>query len=227
MARVREQFAAALRRRLSGRLPAGLDAAVLASPAAARGAGLPAEAIARAAAQVLEAPYAVSLAGRAVCPTFLRAVPIGFARRHGVVALAGGNGALEVAVSAPEQLGQLGALGRLLDKPVAPLFAPAEEIARAINAAYESQTGQAHRLIETFDRSAVLAEAERAAGNEDLLDVAARAPVIRLVNLVLFEAVQQRASDVHVQPYEDRLIVRLRVDGVLHDVHVLPGSLQP
>ena len=52
-------------------------------------------------------------------------------------------------------------------------------------------------------------------GREDLLDNAARAPVIKLVNLMLFEAVKAGASDVHVQPYEDALIVRMRIDGVL------------
>src|SRR2546430_2679397 len=58
------------------------------------------------------------------------------------------------------------------------------------------------------------------------LDRASRAPVIKLVNLVLFEAVKQRASDVHVQPYEDKLVVRMRIDGVLFDSFDVPKSLQ-
>jgi general secretion pathway protein E len=66
----------------------------------------------------------------------------------------------------------------------------------------------------------------RSAANEDLLDVASRAPVIKLVNLLLFEAVQRRASDVHVQPYDARLVVRFRIDGVLHDVYQPPKALQ-
>jgi general secretion pathway protein E len=63
-------------------------------------------------------------------------------------------------------------------------------------------------------------------GREDLLNVSDRAPVIKLVNLILFEAVQQEASDIHVQPYEDRLIVRLRIDGVLFDAFTLPMGVQ-
>ena len=70
------------------------------------------------------------------------------------------------------------------------------------------------------------------ASREDLLDNASRAPVIKLVNLILFEAVKSNASDVHVQPYEDRLLVRTRIDGVLYDSFTLPktdsgGSHQP
>jgi general secretion pathway protein E len=59
-----------------------------------------------------------------------------------------------------------------------------------------------------------------------LLDVAGRAPVIRLVNLMLFEAVKGGASDVHIQPYEDRLVVRFRIDGMLFDAFEVPKPLQ-
>jgi general secretion pathway protein E len=76
------------------------------------------------------------------------------------------------------------------------------------------------------ERDALLDEVRRLAAREDLLDNAARAPVIRLVNLLLFEAVQAAASDVHVQPYEDRLVVRTRVDGVLYDTFSLPKPIQ-
>ena len=61
---------------------------------------------------------------------------------------------------------------------------------------------------------------------EDLLDNAARAPVIKLVNLMLFDAVKAGASDVHVQPYESDVIVRLRIDGVLYDTFTLPKAVQ-
>src|SRR5436305_829548 len=63
-------------------------------------------------------------------------------------------------------------------------------------------------------------------GGWDLLDNASRGPVIRLVNLVLFEAVKANASDVHVQRYEDRLMIRTRIDGVLYDSFTLPKAIQ-
>src|SRR5258706_4051078 len=86
--------------------------------------------------------------------------------------------------------------------------------------------GQAQDFIEKLDRAEVLDEVANIASREDLLDNASRAPVIKLVNLILFEAVKSNASDVHVQPYEDRLMVRTRIDGVLYDAFSLPKNIQ-
>jgi general secretion pathway protein E len=177
-------------------------------------------------AAALETPYAESLAQRPVSHEFVTLVPIAFARRHGLIGLAGTDGTLPVAMASADSWAQLGAIGKLLNTPVQPLFAPAAEIQRSINAAYQQQTGRAQRVIEQLDADAVLDELAQTAGKEDLLDVASRAPVIKLVNLMLLEAVKRRASDVHVQPYEEKLVVRFRIDGVLHDVFAPPKALQ-
>jgi general secretion pathway protein E len=157
---------------------------------------------------------------------------------------------LVVAVGDPANLGALEVVARFLGRPVSPLLAPPAAVAAAINAAYQQRTGQAQALIDALgpnggggggalgsspsgspadpgeDRDALLDEVRRLAAREDLLDNAARAPVIRLVNLLLFEAVQSGASDVHVQPTEDRLAVRTRIDGVLYDSFSLPKGVQ-
>ena len=106
------------------------------------------------------------------------------------------------------------------------MLAPSQAILTAINAAYQQQTGQAQQLLESLDQKEVLAEIENLADREDLLDVAGRAPVIKLVNLIMFEAVKTRASDIHIQPYEDRVVVRLRIDGVLFDAFDVPKGIQ-
>jgi general secretion pathway protein E len=183
-------------------------------------------AITRATAEALGVPFVESLNGRPVSHEFLTAVPIAFARRHAVLGLGGDNGTMPVALSGLARWPHLQVLSRVLGKSTVPLFVPRAEILRAINAAYQQQTGQAERLIDQLDGNAVLRELEAVAQNEDLLDVAGRAPVIKLVSLVLLEAVKRRASDVHVQPYEDRLIIRFRIDGVLHDVFGPPKALQ-
>jgi general secretion pathway protein E len=131
-----------------------------------------------------------------------------------------------MALSDLAQWPQIEALSKLFQKEIRPVFAPREEILRAINAAYQQQTGQAQQVIEAMDDRDVLQQIEAVGKNEDLLDIDSRAPVIKLVNLMLFEAVKRRASDVHVQPYEDRLVVRFRVDGVLFDVFNPPNALQ-
>ena len=171
------------------------------------------------------------LRGRRASAAFLEAVPISYARRHGVLGLAGEpgegeeRGVLPVVFSSPAAWDVLDVLSRLLNRPVEPVPVPQEEVLRAINEAYGGRTGQADAFIERLDERRVLEEAVALGGREDLLDVDTRAPVIQLVNLVLFEAVKQLASDVHVQPYEEKLVVRFRIDGVLHDAHVLPRGL--
>ena len=60
---------------------------------------------------------------------------------------------------------------------------------------------------------------------EDLLDSGAQAPVIRMINALLLQALRERASDLHFEPYEGRSVVRFRVDGVLHDVIEPPRAL--
>jgi general secretion pathway protein E len=121
---------------------------------------------------------------------------------------------------------QVDVLRRLLRRNIEPLFTPPEEVQRMINIAYQQRTGEAQTLLESMDRSEVLSQLESLAGREDLLDVAGRAPVIRLVNLILFEAVKGGASDVHIQPYENRLVVRFRIDGILFDAFDVPKPLQ-
>ena len=228
MGHVNQDFAAALKARLDGRYEALLGQAEAFTPAAARQAGVEDETIAAAAAEALGLEYLESLAQHPASAEFVEAIPIAFARRHCLLGLAGDNGALRLALADLAGWSQMSVLAKRLGRRIAPAFAPRHEVLRAVNAAYERQTGQAQRAIEELDLSEVLREAEGAAASgEDLLDVAGRAPVIRLVNLILFEAVKRGASDVHIQPYEERLVVRLRLDGVLHDVFEPPKALQP
>jgi general secretion pathway protein E len=223
MTTVHDKFTEALRSGLDTQLADLGEGCFL---AAARAADVPEETITAAVAQALDLQYEQSLAAYPVSHEFVSKTPIAFARRHGVVALAGDDGPMPVAISDLAQRPQVQMLARILDREVRIILAPREEILRTINAAYQQQSSQAQRVIEQLDSSDVMAELQQASANEDLLDVATRAPVIKLVNLMLFEAVKRRASDVHVQPYEDKLIVRFRVDGVLHDVFEPPKALQ-
>ena len=228
MATIHDRFAAALKERVDARVGGALrEVEGKVSPAMARGAEVPPEVVGEALAEALGLSFVPDLALLPVSPAFCSAVPIGFARRHAVVGLAGTDGEMTVALSDIGQWEQVQALGKILNVRISPIFAPREEILRAINAAYQQQGGQAQRLIEELDGAEVMRELDEVVGNEDLLDVASRAPVIKLVNLVLFEAVKRRASDVHVQPYEDRLAVRFRIDGVLRDVFSPPRALHP
>src|SRR5687767_11136887 len=173
-------------------------------------------------------PVIGDLPSRPASAEFVERVPIAFARQHGVLGLAAdGDARMPVAIADVSAWEQLQVVARFLGRPVEPVLAPAADLAAAINAAYQQRTGQAQTFIEKLDPPRdVLEELGRLADRNDLLDVAGRAPVVKLVNLVLFEAVQARASDVHLQPYEEVLVVRMRIDGVLHDTFRLPKALQ-
>ena len=226
MTGVYAQFAAALRAQLNGEFEAAFGDAITCSPAQARQADLDDQVITAALGETLDIPVKESLASSPVSHEFLSKVPISFARRHCLIGLADGDNGGAVAIADLTQLSQVHVLAKVLGRRLRPLFAPRDEILRTINAAYQQQTDQASRVIEQLDAEDVMDDLQRAVQNEDLLDIANRAPVIKLVNLIFFEAIKRRASDVHVHPYEDRLVVRMRVDGVLHDVLEPPKALQ-
>jgi general secretion pathway protein E len=171
--------------------------------------------------------FAPTLAGYTPAADFVAAVPIAFARRHRVLGVSAADGQALLAIGDASSLEQLQILSRFLERTLRPILAPPEIVLAAINDAYQQRTGQAQAMIEQLDRRQVLDELNRlSSSREDLLDNASRAPVIKLVNLILFEAAKASASDVHVQPYEDRLIVRTRIDGVLYDNFELPKNVQ-
>ncbi|MGB7157816.1 MAG: ATPase, T2SS/T4P/T4SS family [Tepidisphaeraceae bacterium] len=162
-------------------------------------------------------------------PDFVAAVPIAFARRHRILGFKDGDGgALILALGDARAWQQVQVIARFLNRDVTPLFTSPEAVAAAINRAYQQRSGQAQDLLDHLDRGRVLDEVRAlGAAREDLLDNASRAPVIKLVNLILFEAARANASDVHVQPYDDRLTVRTRIDGLLYDSFDLPKGIQP
>jgi general secretion pathway protein E len=189
-------------------------------------AGIPETVQLEAIAESLGVEFLRDLSSLPSSPSFLAQIPIAYARRHVMLGLSESDSTIKLAIGRRESWPQLDVLRRLMAREVEPIFAPPEEIQRVINIAYQQRTGEAQTLIESLDRSEVLSDLQSLTGREDLLDVAGRAPVIRLVNLMLFEAVKGGASDVHIQPYEDRLVVRFRIDGMLFDAFDVPKPLQ-
>ncbi|QDT57265.1 Type II secretion system protein E [Caulifigura coniformis] len=186
--------------------------------------------------------YRPSLGDLSPSAIFVEKIPIAFARRQGVMGFAwpverdapaaGGQAAVGaserilVALADLRNWRILDTVGRFLGRATKPLLAPVEVIKASINAAYEQQTGRTETVLATIEGDSLLDELRSLPPRDDLLDVQDRAPVVRLVNSVLFDAVTGLASDVHVQPYEDRVMIRVRIDGVLHDVHTVPKHLQ-
>ena len=163
----------------------------------------------------------------------LATLPMQYARRHLVLPLGPEAGPLDVAVADPFALAPLDDLRFLYERPIRPLVVPADALREAIARAYdEAARGEASApaaLRGELDRSidADAGALDEFAERPDLLDTDDEAPVIRLVNALLADAVAARGSDVHVEPYERTLAVRVRIDGVLHDVLAPPARLGP
>ena len=123
---------------------------------------------------------------------------------------------------------QMDCISRVLRATLEPLLVTEKALSAAINLAYSSQANRssnADELIDLLEPERLIEEAI-SAQSEDLLDTTGRAPVIQLVNQLLFEAVVAGASDIHIQPAEDHLLIRQRVDGVLFDSQKIPKVLQ-
>jgi general secretion pathway protein E len=168
----------------------------------------------------------IDLAEAHASADFVQRVPIHFARQKKVLGLATDGPMLRLAMVDPNDQQTVDVLRRWLGGAVEVVAADPRQLTATISIAYGQQTGAAQAFVEKLDRASVMEQVMGMDAREDLLNVSDRAPVIKLVNLILFEAVQQQASDIHIQPYEDRLVVRMRIDGILFDVFNLPSGVQ-
>ncbi len=104
----------------------------------------------------------------------------------------------------------------------------ADSFARLLQQSYEQHSGQTIHSMESFDGSADLQSvAEQLPEPEDLLESDDDAPIIRLINALFTEAVKSNASDIHIEPFENRLTVRMRIDGVLREVLASRHAVAP
>lgn len=160
-------------------------------------------------------------------PFFVSRIPIGFLKKFKMVPVATRSDAY-IAVAEPFYFQQLDDLQRLLDwKGIKVVLAPQNEIFVAINSAYDmTRQDVADQVMQDMDEEnpeSILSEIEE---TSDLLDDTSDAPVIKLVNLVLSQAVRDNASDIHIESYKDRVKIRKRVDGILYDMYSPPRHVQ-
>ena len=162
--------------------------------------------------------------GFAIWPEFVERFPIALCRQHSIIGLQTINGQPILAMATPETLQMLDVVGRYLKTRVTGLLASTEEIDAAVNRSYEQRADQTTGLLSDLQQNPenVVMLEER----DDLLESDDRAPVIQLVNSLLFEAVRSQCSDIHIQPREHNVAVRMRIDGILFDVHALPKHVQ-
>ena len=155
----------------------------------------------------------------------VRRIPLGLARELGILPLWERDGAVEVGIASPTSVPALDDLRVLYGKPVRPLLVAPGKLRDATNSAYDKASRTASAVIDEIEEEEGYVADDLQLG-EDLLDDPNQAPIIRFVNSLLTQAVKERASDIHIEPFEKELSVRFRVDGVLYEVVKPPRRLQ-
>ncbi len=174
----------------------------------------------------LDLPFRDSLTGTKTPEPYLNNVPVQFSRRNNLVGIGTENGTIIVAHSEPLDLHPIDEVSNMLGHPVEQVISPRDEIASAINRAYKDKVDVVDEMLDDMEEEDVEDIADELDTSQDLLDLANKAPIIKLVNMILFQALKMRASDVHIQPYEDKLQVRYRIDGILYDQMTPPKRVQ-
>ncbi len=160
---------------------------------------------------------------------FYELVPPNVARERHVGGVESDGRTMTVATAQPMQPAFFAQLDEHLGMPLRLVLTPRAVVQSLVNRGYEKRQDLVTEIIEEMplDEGAIASAAGSIGSGNDLLALARQGPVIRLVNMILFEALRRRASDVHVHPEETRLNIRLRVDGMLVDAFSPPLSLAP
>lgn len=182
------------------------------------------EGVLKALGEQLGLPYAADL-GEIDTGLALK-LPITYAKKALVLPLRQENGAVIAATSEPLALSTVSDLGVLFGADISLCLTPSETILDAINRLYSEDMNRAEdtaQEMEEEDLSFLAAELDEPT---DLLEVSDDAPIIRLVNSLLSQAIRERASDIHVEPFEKDMVARFRIDGVLYNILTIKKRFQ-
>ena len=161
-------------------------------------------------------------------PQTVRLLPYPFAKSKGVIAARVVGGALEVWIRPYPQAATLAEVRRIAGKPLREVLVTAEEFEHCLALAYTREPSAAETIVEDLGESVDLAQlTEQLPEVADLLETENDAPIIRLINALLTQAVREGASDIHLEIFESRALVRFRVDGALRDVVEPRRGLHP
>jgi len=177
----------------------------------------------------LDLPVRGAIAATEIDAELVDKIPIGFAKTHGMLPLERTTaGVIRVAVADPFETDALDDLRLLFDgAELEPELASRSAILDAINQVYDRGPASAEALaLDASEDLDALASEIGSQEPQDLLESADDAPIIRLVNSLLQHAVKERASDIHIEPFEREIRVRFRIDDILYEpVRALPRAL--
>ncbi|MFH1461224.1 MAG: ATPase, T2SS/T4P/T4SS family [Patescibacteria group bacterium] len=175
-------------------------------------------------AYILGIPF-VNLEKAAIDKKLLRIIPEPIARRHNIIAFRQKGQELEVAMLDPEDLQTIDFVKKKSDLKILPRLTSPESIKNALRQYQKSLEVEFGELIKDEAKIITLPEQKGEESKEDLEKAAEQLPIIKIVDTLLKHAILQQASDIHIEPLEKEILVRYRIDGILHDAMTLPQKI--
>jgi len=170
----------------------------------------------------------IDLAERDIAPEILRLIPSGLARLHGALPVEMSGSTLRVALVDPFDLHAAEDLRFALGKDIQVVVSPTDQIEDLIKQHYGTDTTSMEDVLKQLGQSGDLLSASVGTDGNGEAAVEAEAnatPIIRFVDLILYQAIQDRASDIHFEPFENEFKIRYRVDGALYEMSPPPRHL--
>ena len=187
------------------------------------------EELARLKAYILGIPFA-SLEGEKIDPKVLAVIPEPIAKKHNIVSFKKSGNNLEVAMLDPEDLETIEFIKKKSDLKILPRLTDVSSMKYALAQYQKSLEAEFGEIIKGESEALATVSKEidgEAIGIEDLKKAAEDLPIVRIVDTLIRHAILQRASDIHIEPMEKEVVVRYRIDGILHDAMVLPKQVAP
>jgi len=171
----------------------------------------------------------IHLGNKDLAPEVLASIPADTARNYRCLPIAAFDSSIQLALADPLNQPMVDELGYLIHKEIIPLVADPKDIDSAILRYYGEAESNVNEVLKELGSNEEIARevaaAEAAGGAEDAANLAELTPIIKFVSLVLSQAVADRASDIHFEPFEDEFKIRYRVDGALYEMAPPPKNL--
>ena len=171
----------------------------------------------------------VSLRDIRLTPELLQTIPANVARMYQCLPVGNENGTVQVALADPLDPGRPDEIHFAIKKDIQVVVADPLDIEKAIDQHYAQETGDVSEILKELGADADIAREVSEAGAADderlVENLANEAPIVKFVILVLFQAIQDRASDIHFEPFETEFRIRYRVDGALYEMSPPPKHL--
>jgi type IV pilus assembly protein PilB len=170
-------------------------------------------------------PY-ILLENVIIDPEMIKIIPEVIARRHKIIPITMEGDKLVLATFDPLNVFAMDDIKKSSDKEISPVVCSENSIQKAIDQHY-SIKGDIDDIVLKLDSAEFNLLEKEEDIPEVLVKIAGETPIIKIVNMIIFQAIRDQASDIHIEPQEDVLRVRMRIDGVLHEISKLPRRLHP